>query len=89
MKRFDANKYKYSGMSSNIVFISNSMRSPVKYSQFKCNGLEQQVLNCYHKISDNANECKKNKKYYYATTSCESTNGKCFVSSDRCNVHFH
>ena len=64
-------------MSSNIVFISNSKRPPVKYSQFKCSGLEQQIVNCYHKISNNdTNDCKKNNKYYYATTSCESTNGK-------------
>ena len=78
----------YSDVTSNIEFDRNSKRWPVKYSHFKCNGLEQKVVNCYHKISNNANDCKKNNKYYYATTSCESTNGKCFVSSDS-NFHFY
>ena len=77
-------------MTPYIKFDSDSKRLPVKYSQFKCNGLEQQIVNCYHKISNNSNDCKKNNnKYYYANTSCESTNGKCFVSSDRCNIYFY
>ena len=50
----------------------------VKYSHFKCNGIEQQLVNCYHKISNDADDCKKNGTYYYATTSCKSTSGKLF-----------
>ena len=51
----------------------------ISYSHFKCNGLEQQVVNCYHKISNkNAADCKKNGTYYYAATLCESTTGKYF-----------
>ena len=78
LKRFDANKYKYSDITSTIGFDSILETWSVKYSQFKCSGLEQKIVNCYHKISNNdTNDCKKNNnKYYYATTSCESTNGK-------------
>ena len=76
-------------MTSNIEFDSNSKGWPVKYSHFKCNGLEQKVVNCYRKISNNnAKDCKKGNMYYYATTSCENTNGKCFVSLDS-NVNFY
>ena len=57
---------------------SSTRKLSVKYSHFKCNGLEQQVVNCYHKISNNTNDCKKNGMYYYATTSCESATGKWF-----------
>ena len=58
---------------------SSTKEWSVRYSHFKCNGLEQQVLNCYHKISNNnAENCKKGNMYYYAATSCESTTGKYF-----------
>ena len=63
-------------MTTNVK--SSTEKLSVKYSQFQCNGLEQQVLNCYHKISNNANDCKKGNMYYYAATSCESTTGKWF-----------
>ena len=64
-------------MTTNVKHLTGKLS--VKYSHFKCNGLEQKVVNCYHKISNNANDCKKNNnKYYYATTSCANTTGKWF-----------
>ena len=64
-------------MTTNVK--SSTEKLSVKYSQFQCNGLEQQVVNCYHKISINADDCKrKDNKYYYAATSCENTTGKWF-----------
>ena len=67
----------YSDVTSNIEFDSNLKGWPVKYSHFKCNGLEQKVANCYHKISNkDAEDCKKGNMYYYAATSCEDTTGK-------------
>ena len=57
---------------------SSTTEWSVRYSQFQCNGLEQQVVNCYHKISIDAENCKKDNMYYYAATSCENTTGKWF-----------
>ena len=64
-------------MTTNVK--SSTEKLSVKYSQFQCNGLEQQMLNCYHKISNNnAEDCRKDNMYYYAATSCENTTGKWF-----------
>ena len=77
MKRFNANIYKYKDMITKSK--SSTKEWSVRYSHFKCNGLEQQVVNCYHKISNNnAENCKKDNLYYYAATSCENTTGKWF-----------
>ena len=77
-KRFDINiLYNTKDMITKSKSLSKGLS--VRYSHFKCNGLEQQVVNCYHKISSNdAGDCKKNGMYHYAATSCESTNGKYF-----------
>ena len=56
----------------------SSNKLSVGYSHFKCNGLEQQIVNCYHKISNDADDCKlkKDDMYYYAATSCDNNIGK-------------
>ena len=78
-KRFDIN-ILYNTKDTIKKFKSLSKKLSVRYSHFKCNGLEQQIVNCYHKISNDADDCKnkKNGMYYYAATSCDNNIGKYF-----------